>query len=245
MTGLNPTADNSTDPNCEDSDPQPVRLSIRQLMVWTACCAVFISTRGIWNFRNDAAFANIVSVINALWAGTSIFGGVTILECWFRRLPCLDSPGAWLLAANGLVTATRWIERVVVPTAATFSLPTHSQVVAPLAAAISILVASAMMLFALLRFYRQRGWNTVLMLSVPRYALALNYLPTNVILPRTLMVWWFLLLLVIWLAFVAGFEFFSSTRRNWIHWLGVGITLASLPIEIAVRSCSVTVQIFF
>ena len=238
-------AENLTDSNGPDIDLQPFRLSIRHVMVWTACCAVHISIRDIWHFRNDVAFADVVSTINALWAGTSVFGGIVILECWFRKSPCFDSPGAWLMAANGLVTATNWIERMVEPTATGLSSPTATQRVSTFAAAVAILVATGMMLFAFLKFQRHRGWNTVFILSVPRYALVLSYLPTNAILPRTMMAWWFLILIVISLALVAGSEFFRSTRRNWIHWLGVGITLASLPVEIAVRMCSVTVQIYF
>ncbi|MFC1757990.1 hypothetical protein ACFL2H_04385, partial [Planctomycetota bacterium] len=96
----------------EDPDTNPIRLSIRHVMTWTALCAVCMAGRDIWNLNAiDSRVLTITNSLYALWAGTALMGGTLFLEYRFRKKRFLNSPGSWILVANGLVTSVVWLDR--------------------------------------------------------------------------------------------------------------------------------------
>lgn len=219
-------------PDLEPAGVTP-RLSIRHVMIWTACCALCIALRKIWipNAATDL-WIDVALVINAVLAGTSLIGVVLIVECHLRKIPYFDAPGNWLLAINGIGIFISWTIRTTFDRLGfdVFDRSFFPQLFSWVLYTTVFLLCVA----AYVQNKYQRGWNSVFAISAMQAGFAaassLPFAMFTALFGLFSIV--FLLLEEIVLIVVLVAEFRSKFKRTWIHWLGAWVELLSLPVMI-------------
>jgi hypothetical protein len=212
--------------------PQIPRLSIRHVMIWTASCAVCLAIRNIWmpDGRMVNAWMNIPLVAYALFAGTSLLGVALWIECRVRRIPFLVAPGNWLLLINGFSTLAKWSTRLVCNSVGLGMFDSGLERWLQFLPNVGEFV---MFVFAYVVHAKQRGWNSVFALGCAYTGCTvLSRLTPFVVLLAALSLFFYLLLAIRLLIAAVG-ELRRNTKRDWIHWLGVVVELASCPVSIA------------
>ena len=159
-----------------------------------------------------------------MWGGTVLLGALLFVERWWRGQAVLTSQGSWLLAASTVWAASWLVATVGLRTAAPANPFGKFMLVMATGAGLSAILMLAG--FWERRF--QRGWNSVLILAALRFACFFLGVASPHSITHSFSVIFYLLLEVRLFVLVIQ-ELVKGVRRDWMHWLGVGVELLSIP----------------
>lgn len=211
--------------------PEPPRMGILDLLVWTACVAVYL---GLWMTLEGSTFLLpeaegrlrvAKAVLYAIGWGTALSGVVLMMARSYRGFPYPVYPGEYLLVVMGLDVAIRLTISILLAILLLWWTPGYGSEYA--LGALQFLAAFGLyawvFVWAVTRVRMQR-WR-VLFLAIPAsYALWLLLLYggfgerlTATCVPR--------LLIATVVTAVVLMDLVDRRRYPWTHWLGVGTRL--------------------
>lgn len=91
----------------------PPRLAVGHLLLWTACCAVFLGLARSLAARPAGTVGALVLLLVAVGYGTAWMGMAISVWRILRGSHCAFAPGQWLLAIEGVTLALLVAERSV------------------------------------------------------------------------------------------------------------------------------------
>lgn len=224
------------------------QLSVRHLMLWTFCSAVYLTVRRVVQaLLSDAQGIQVTigeasSLVHSIISGAVLAGAATLLVTRIRRgPPMLSQPGHWLLFVNA-ISALIYLPTMIVLLMVSSSFFTNSWFgfvlgtvfsISPVVFSIAAFAEKTRrwrVLFAILSvvalvqclFYFGLGFQNELGTEISRYLIRF-VLPFATIGHQVLA---FLILLV------SVVERICGQRRDWLHWTGVITHVATATAQI-------------
>jgi len=203
------------------------RLGIRHLMLWTACCGLFLGAVRALFVDDDGSFSRFQSSVFVVWH--CLYAGAVLTACllcvpWMRagiRFP--QEPGEWLLIHSAVTFVVSLGTRAILISPLELYLPIGESVATCWLYLVPLCVARAprrwRCAFALLLV---RDILVVLAMVVFSWGIELDYAQI-----------WFPICV---LSFVVALDLKSRTRYRWTHWVGMSFYLLNLLVAAAQRA---------
>lgn len=203
--------------------PAP-RLSIRHLMLWTLCCAVYWALIREVNARSTTHMH--AGLLSSIVTGAEFAGVITLISMRVRGgPPLLKHPGHWLLLISAIFTLISYPVIHTVSRSIALMTPQDPGSWEFVVLRVLFLFPPTAFAFAAARI-GDRSWKVLFvgmfLLGVPGY---LYFLGIN--LPGSYFRPWPKLVLASAMVVVSIVEMKTGPRRDWLHWTGVTTHLAS------------------
>ncbi|WP_146535382.1 hypothetical protein [Rubripirellula reticaptiva] len=203
--------------------PAP-RLSIRHLMLWTFCCAVYWALIREVNARSSTQLH--VGLFGSIMTGADCTGVITLISMRVRgRPPLLKHPGHWLLSIGVISTLTVTSVMHTISSSIALMNPLDTDSWEFVVLRVVLLIPSVTLAFACTRI-RDRSWKLLFMamvlVEVPGFLYFFGIdLPTSYYRP------WLKLVLAFAMVGLSIVEIKNGPRRDWLHWTGITAYLVS------------------
>ncbi len=232
-TGNDEPPESCPGPASDDSiatSPGQTRLSIRHLMVWGLCVAVYCSASQSVQQTGNAIVPNppVLSAANeALTSGTALAGLLLLLARRRRRAAYPRFGGEWLWSLAGIHVALTFVASLFYLMAATRPLVVRSR----LLTAVSLGYLGVLAIAYLIAIWRCEGrrWKVVIVL-IPATTIAATVLLIVVVRISSFaaMERWMVMPTVVKtsvlcsaIAVAALIDFRQARRYPWSHWVGI------------------------